>query len=96
MGICAHVSGTLAWHLPSLERTDKTSAAMASCRYPMEALQGAFGCSSSPVAACSSWCSVSALNLYLGHDTNRRCKRWLKWPVSLPQRRRSGIESGLQ
>ncbi len=77
-------------------RTDKTLAAMASCRYPMEAQQGACGCSSSLVAACSSWYSVSALILLRGRDTNRHCKLWLKWPVSLPQRRRSGIESGLQ
>lgn len=69
---------------------------MASCRYPMEALQGASGCSSSLVAACSSWCSVSARILVLGRDTNRHRKLWLKWPVLLPQRRRSGIESGLK
>jgi len=55
-------------------RTYKTSAAMASCRYPMEALQGACGCSSSLVAAFSSWCSVRALILFLGRDTNRYCK----------------------
>ena len=68
---------------------DSLVAATASCHYPTEALQEACGCSLSPVAACSSSCFVSAVALFFcGKTLIRFCKPWLKWPVSLPQRRR--------